>query len=166
MISLVYAQDLNGGIGYKNDLPWNLPNDLKFFKRMTMGHTMIMGRKTFESMGCRLLPGRETIVVTRDSNYGKSILGLKVINDPQEVITLATQKSIKVIGGAALFKAILPYADEIVRTLIHAELEADTFMPDINQDEWELVKVEQGIVDEKSIYPHEYQWWERRKDNL
>lgn len=162
MITLVYAQDKNGGIGYQNDLPWHLPNDLKFFKRVTMGHTMVMGRRTFESMGCRLLPGRETVVVTRDVNYGRDIEGLICLHSIEDVLELSKDKSLKVIGGAQLFLDVLPHADEIIRTVIDAEFPADTFMPDIDENQWTLVQVENGTTDEANIYPHQYQWWKRK----
>lgn len=162
MISFVYAQERDGGIGYQGDLPWHLPNDLKFFKEMTMGHTMLMGRKTFEAMNQRLLPGRETVVLTTQSDYGKDIQGLKVIHTVEEALGMAQNQTLKVIGGAELFNLFLPYADEIIRTVIDDSFPADVYMPPINQNEWTLVKTEQGITDEKNRHAHQYEWWQRQ----
>lgn len=162
MITFVYAQEINGGIGYQNDLPWHLPNDLKFFKEVTMGHTMIMGRKTFEAMDQRLLPGRETVVVTRQTDYGKDIEGLIVVHSIEEVIAMGRDEKLMVIGGASLFQELLPHADEIIRTMIWEEFPADTFMPAIDENEWELVKTVDGQLDEKNQIPHQFQWWERK----
>ena len=81
MLTLVYAQDQAGGIGYQNQLPWHLPNDLKFFKQVTLGHAILMGRKTFESMGCRLLPGRTSYVLTRQEDYKSEIEGLHRVHN-------------------------------------------------------------------------------------
>lgn len=162
MISFVYAQERDGGIGYQNGLPWHLPNDLKFFKAMTMGHTMLMGRKTFESMNKRLLPGRETVVLTTQVGYGEDIKGLKVVHSVEEVLAMAQSKTIKVIGGAEIFKLLLPYADEIIRTVIDDSFPADVYMPAIDQKEWTLVKTEQGKTDENNIRAHQYEWWQRQ----
>lgn len=159
MITFVYAQEARGGIGYQNQLPWHLPNDLKFFKETTMGHTMLMGRKTFESMGKRLLPGRQTVVMTRDLNYGKEIEGLTVINSLEEGLDLAKNQELMVIGGADVFKIFLPYADQIIRTFIEQEFPSDVFMPPINEAEWQLNKVVAGTLDEKNTIPHQYEWW-------
>ena len=162
MISFVYAQEARGGIGYQNQLPWHLPNDLKFFKETTMGHTMLMGRKTFESMGRRLLPGRKTVVMTRDLNYGKEIEGLTVIHRLEEGLELAKDQELMVIGGADIFKLFLPYADKIIRTLIEREFPSDVFMPAIDEAEWQLVKVVVGVLDENNTIPRQYEWWERK----
>lgn len=162
MITFVYAQEINGGIGYQNQLPWHLPNDLKFFKETTMGHTMLMGRKTFDSMNRRLLPGRQTVVMTRDLDYGKEIEGLTVIHSVEEGLALGKSKEVMVIGGADIFKLFLPYADRIIRTQIQAAFPSDVVMPPINEREWHLDKVVPGVLDEKNMIPHQFEWWSRK----
>lgn len=164
MITFIYAQDKNGGIGYQNDLPWYLPNDLKHFKRETMGHTIVMGRKTFESMNRRLLPGRHSVVVTRQADYGKEIEGLSVLHAVQDVIQLAKQEDIFVIGGAELFNALFPYADQIIRTVIFDSFPADVYLPEIDEKNFTLHKKEHNKQDDDNAYPYEYQWWVRKKE--
>ncbi|MBG9979992.1 dihydrofolate reductase [Facklamia sp. DSM 111018] len=165
MITYVYAQDKRGAIGYNNDLPWYLPNDLKFFKKVTMGHSILMGRKTFESMNKRLLPGRKTIVMTSDVEYGQDIEGLKVVNSIDQVIKLANDQELMVIGGAGVFKSLFPYVDRIIRTVIDEEFEADTYMPELDTNQFELVQEQIGKIDEKNKYAHRFEWWERKKEN-
>lgn len=162
MISFVYAQERDGGIGYQNELPWHLPNDLKFFKAMTMGHTMLMGRKTFEAMDQRLLPGRKTVVLTNQADYGQDIEGLEVVHTVEEVLALSKGQTLKVIGGAKIFKQLFPYADEIIRTVIDESFPADVYMPAIDEDQWTLIKTEAGITDEKNHYAHQFEWWQRK----
>lgn len=162
MITYVYAEDLKGGIGYQNDLPWKLPNDMKFFKKVTMGHTILMGRSTFESMDCRLLPGRQTVVLTRSKDYGKDIEGLKVVHNVEEVIELAKDQELMVIGGAGVFASLMDHVDQIIRTKIEAEFPADTFMPEIDEKTFRLNKTIQAETDEKNPYSHRFEWWVRR----
>ncbi len=164
MITFIYAQDKNGGIGYQNDLPWHLPDDLKHFKRETMGHTMVMGRKTFESMGQRLLPGRQSVVVTRQVDYGQAIEGLKVIHNVEEVLQLAEEKDLFVIGGAELFNALWPNVDRIIRTVIFESFPADVYLPEIDSAKFTMIEKKTVPIDDKNAYSHEYQWWERNKE--
>ncbi|MBR7928343.1 dihydrofolate reductase [Aerococcaceae bacterium zg-ZUI334] len=161
MITFIYAQDEQGGIGYQNQLPWHLPNDLKFFKAQTMGKTIVMGRKTFESMGCRLLPGRNTVVVTRDTSYKQEIVGLTVLSTVDEVLRMSEQEPLMVIGGAQLFNTLLPYADCVIRTQIKAVFDSDVFMPELDATKWHCEKIEQGIMDEKNQIPHQFEWWKK-----
>ena len=163
MISLVYAQDRSGVIGNDNRLPWHLPNDLKFFKQVTMGHPMIMGRKTFESMNQRLLPGRKTIVFTSEKSYGQDIKGLELVHSLEDILDYAKNKSVRVIGGAQVFNLVWDHADQIIRTVIDHDFIGDTYVKAIDQSEWSLVRVEQGIVDDRSPYSHRYEWWERKE---
>lgn len=160
-MTFIYAQDMNRGIGYHNQLPWSLPNDLKFFKEQTMGHTIVMGRKTFESMGKRILPGRQTVVVTSTQNYGTDISGLHVVHSIDDIVTLSKTQHLIVIGGSGLFNALWHEVDQIIRTQIFERFNADVFMPEINQAVWQLTKVEQGIVDEYNHYPHQFEWWKK-----
>ena len=159
MITLVYAQDANGGIGYRHQLPWHLPNDLKHFKQVTLGHTMVMGRTTFDGMGQRLLPGRQTIVLSRQADYGKQIEGLQVYTAIEPILALAQEQEVMVIGGTQVFQAFLPYADRMIRTVIEAEFEVDTYMPAIEWDQWRCEQRSVGVVDEKNRYAHTFEWW-------
>ncbi|WNB92944.1 dihydrofolate reductase [Bacillus sp. NEB1478] len=152
MISFVVAMDENRAIGKDNDLPWYLPNDLKYFKKVTMGKPIVMGRKTYESIG-KPLPGRENIVVTRDKQYQAE--GTTVVHSVNEVLQIDAEE-ICVIGGAELFKLFLPKADRLYITEIHETFEADTFFPPLNESEWQEVSRESGTVDEKNKYPHDF----------
>ena len=161
MLSAVWAQDKNGVIGLNGTLPWHMPADLKFFKETTINHTIVMGRTTFEGMGRRILPNRHTIVLTRDQDYKSP--GAQIMHDIQEVVEYAAHKSepVYVIGGAVVFKDLLPYFDQLVCTRIDGEFEGDTFFNDVNWDEWKLVKSIEGTVDENNVYPHRFETYER-----
>lgn len=127
MLSFIVAMDENNVIGKDNDLPWYLPNDLKYFKKMTSGHTIIMGRKTFESIG-RPLPNRKNIVLTRDQQYKAE--GCTVIHSVDELESYLHEDEVFLIGGAELFKTTLPKADRLYITRIHATFDGDTFFRD------------------------------------
>lgn len=137
MISLIVAHDENRVIGYQNKIPWYLPEDLAFFKKTTMGKPMIMGRKTFESIG-KPLPGRTSIVVTRDPLY--QVEGATVVHSFEEALKEAEKenKEIMVIGGEQLFKMALPVADILYITKIQHAFKGDTYFP-VYGDEWKKV---------------------------
>jgi dihydrofolate reductase len=159
MISFVVAMDENRAIGKDNDLPWYLPNDLKHFKKTTMGKPIVMGRKTYESIG-KPLPGRENIVVTRDQSYEAE--GTTIVHSVDEVLQINAEE-ICVIGGSEIFKQFLPVADRLYITEIHHTFEADTYFPELNDNEWKEVSRTEGIVDEKNKYPHEFVVYEKIK---
>jgi dihydrofolate reductase len=161
MISLMWAMDNNRVIGKNNQLPWHLPEDLKFFKRTTIGHSIAMGRKTWDSIG-RPLPGRENIVITRNSEF--TCEGCTVLNSIEDLLEYSQQKNdeIFVIGGAEIFKLILPSADKLYLTRIYDEFEGNTFFPVLNMEEWTLLSHEKGIKDEKNPYDYEFMIYERR----
>ena len=165
MITFVYAQDRKGAIGYRNQLPWHLPNDLKFFKEVTMGHTMLMGRHTFEGMEKRLLPGRKTVVMTSNPDYGQEIPELEVVTSVEEALDLAQDQELMVIGGAGVFKSLWDHADLIVRTVIDGEFPADVYMPPIDPEEFKCIKSKPGQTDDKNPYPHTFEWWQRKVNN-
>lgn len=126
-ITLILARARNGVIGASGGLPWHLPEDLAFFKRTTMGHPIVMGRKTWESIG-RPLPGRRSVVVTRDRGYAAA--GAEVVHGLDEAVALcADAAEIFVIGGAGLYADALPRADRLLLTEIDAEFDGDTFLP-------------------------------------
>lgn len=129
MISLMVAHDPNRVIGLNNDLPWHIPEDLQYFKKTTMEKAMVMGRKTYESIG-RPLPGRLSIVVTRDKSY-QAVEGVVVVHDLDEAIARAKEYAdeVMVIGGAEIFKLTMECADRLYITEIHEQFEGDTFFP-------------------------------------
>ncbi|MBY0122707.1 dihydrofolate reductase [Bacillus sp. S/N-304-OC-R1] len=163
MISLIWAMGENKVIGINNSLPWHLPEDLKFFKRTTLGHPVAMGRKTLDSLG-RLLPGRENIVITRNHDF--SYEGCTVLHSVEELIMYAEQKNeeIFVIGGAEIYQAFLPFADRLYITRIHAAFTGDTFFPELNMEEWDLISREKGIQDEKNPYDYDFNIYKRKLD--
>jgi dihydrofolate reductase len=144
MISLIVAHDSNRVIGKDNELPWHLPEDLGYFKRMTMGKAMVMGRKTYESIG-RPLPGRLSIVVTRNPDYTAE--GVVVVNDLKVGIEKAKAYApeVMIIGGAEIFNMVMEIADRLYITLIKAEFEGDTFFPSY-EDEWTLKSTSEEII--------------------
>lgn len=133
-VTLILARARNGVIGAKGGLPWHLPEDLAFFKRTTMGHPIVMGRKTWESIG-RPLPGRRSVVVTRDRSF--SAAGAETVHSLDEAIALCSgADEIFVIGGAHLYADALPRADRLLLTEIHADFDGDTFLPAPSAREW------------------------------
>lgn len=126
-ITIVVARAINGVIGREGKLPWHIPDDLKRFKRLTMGSAMVMGRRTFESLP-GLLPGREHIIMTRDPDW--KVEGTKVATSRQQALTLAGDAPVSVIGGSAIFELFLPLADRVELTEVLAEIEGDTEMAD------------------------------------
>ncbi len=159
MISLLWAMDEKRAIGRNNQLPWHLPEDLKYFKRVTMGKPIAMGRKTYDSIG-RPLPGRENIVITR--SQGITIEGCTVIHDVKGLLK-RNDEELFVIGGAEIFKEILPYADRLYVTEIREEFEADTFFPEYNLSDWELIESIPGVKDEKNPYDYEFLVYQRKQ---
>ena len=147
-ITLVAAIASNNVIGKENSLPWNIPEDLKRFKQMTSGHTILMGRKTFDSIG-RPLPNRQNIVMTKDENFDQE--GIKVINDFDEALELIKESNddIFVIGGSKIYELFEPVANALAITRILKDFEGDAFFPDINWDLWQIEK-EENFFDEKS----------------
>jgi dihydrofolate reductase len=160
MLSLIWAMDKNQLIGNANALPWRLPADLAFFKSKTQGHPVIMGRKTYDSLG-RPLPNRENIVLTRDNNV--EISGCSIANSVHDVVELVKGKDAFVIGGAEIYKLFLPLADELVVTFVAGEFYGDTYFPTVDFDQWEIIEEIDGVVDEKNIHPHKFVTYARIK---
>lgn len=144
----------NRVIGAKGRIPWYLPNELKLFKSLTMGHHIVMGRKTYESIN-RLLPGRTTVIVTRQRDY--IVPGAIVVHSVKEALNACRgDEEIIVIGGADLFRETLPIADRLYLTVVDAEPEGDTFMPEIDMSEWRETSPQSFEPDEK--HPHAYRF--------
>jgi len=147
-------------IGRDNALPWHLPEDLKRFKRLTMGKPMVMGRRTFESIG-KPLPGRLNIVVTRDTNYRRE--GVTVVHDVDGALRAAGDApEVMVIGGAELFRALLPRAGRIHLTRVHGNIEGDVMWPALDERDWAVVERETHAADERHAYAMTFEVWEKR----
>lgn len=162
ILSLLVAADENNLIGRDNQLPWHLPNDLKYFKNLTWGMPILMGRKTFESIG-KPLQGRKSIVITRNEGWKRD--GVKVVHSIDDAIKAADDYAVKeifVIGGAEIFKTSLPGAHRIYLTRIHHAFEGDVYFPQLSPAEWTLVRSKACKADEKNKYPHTFEVWERK----
>ena len=161
-ISFIVAVSENNVIGKKNQLPWQLPSDMKYFKNKTWALPVVMGRKTFEALG-KPLEGRTNIVITRQTDWKPA--GVEIVHSIDQAIVEATKldaKEIFIIGGAEIFSAALPSADRIYLTLIHHDFEGDAFFPTLNQDEWKLASSTDFAADEKNKFDHSFQVWERK----
>jgi dihydrofolate reductase len=157
-VSLIVAVAENGVIGRGGKLPWRLSDDLRRFKRLTMGHTIIMGRRTWESIG-RALPGRRMVVVTHQPNYCVNAAGIGVVNSLDEALNVATvagDDEAFVIGGAELYRAALPRADRLHVTRVHAEVGGDTYFPQIDWRQWRLIDSETHEADERNEYRYSF----------
>lgn len=153
MISFLLALDRNKLIGKDNDLPWHLPADLNYFKRVTMGHTIVMGRKTYQSIG-KPLKGRENVVLTHDPHFEAP--GCTVVHSPEDVLKLSRpDNEVFVIGGNGVFKAFEPYVDRLYLTEIDHAFEGDTYFT-MDYANWLVQSEEEGTVDEINLYPHRF----------
>ena len=166
IISLIVALDEKRGIGKAGKLPWRLSSDLKRFRELTMGHHMIVGRKTFESIG-KPLPGRIMIVVTRDAGFKPE--GSLVTGSIRDALTLARERGeteVFVIGGAEIYEQTLDLADRIYLTQVHAEVDCDVFFPEIEFDLWkETMRMDQP-ADEKNQYGFTFTVLDRKSIDL
>ena len=162
MIAFLWAEDLNGVIGKDGQLPWYLPNDMKFFKRMTVDQIVVMGRKTFEGMGAKPLSDRVNIVLTSDRTY--SAEGAVVLHSREEVIDYIkdSSKNILIIGGAGVFKTFLEDANLLYRTVIEELFDGDTLMIPIDWGKWEKVDSVAGEIDEKNKHVHRFETYVRK----
>ncbi|KPU43130.1 dihydrofolate reductase [Oxobacter pfennigii] len=163
MLSYVVAVSRNNVIGKNNSLAWRLPDDVKFFREKTLSETktMIMGRKTFESLP-KVLPGRKHIVYTRDKNYKIDDPNVEIIHTIDEILPYAkSDQEYFVIGGGEIFKMLFPYTQRMYLTEIHENFEGDTFFPDYDKSQWKVTEKKEGTIDEKNIYPHTYLTLER-----
>lgn len=161
MLIAIWAQDKNGLIGKNNRLPWHLPNDLRFFKETTINHTLVMGRKTFEGMGGRPLPNRQTIVLTRDKDYQAE--NVMVMHSLDEVLAYdqANQGKTFIAGGSAIYSEFMPYCEKIYRTFIEERFEGDAYFPEVSWNKWQLTERKQGPKDEKNPYRYYFETYER-----
>lgn len=163
MLSIIVAVAENNVIGKDNKLIWHLPEDLKRFKKLTTGHTIIMGRKTFESLG-RILPNRKHVILCNDMELNIEDENVEVLEDISMLKQYidSTEENF-VIGGATIYKLLLPYANKIYLTLIHEKFEGDVFFPEIKEKDWKVIETEKGLKDEKNPYDYEYITYTREK---
>lgn len=159
VITLIVAAADNGVIGRDNALPWHLPDDLKRFKQLTLGKPIVMGRRTFESIG-KPLPGRQNIVLTRDANYRRE--GVTVVHDADAAVRAAGEAAeIMVIGGAELFRLFLPRAGRVHLTRVHGDIAGDVSWPPLDPHEWKEVGRERHEADDRHVHPMTFEVWEK-----
>ncbi|GAA4314770.1 dihydrofolate reductase [Christiangramia aestuarii] len=157
---MIAAAAENNALGKDNDLVWHLPDDFKRFKRLTSGHHIIMGRKTFESFP-KLLPERTHVIITRKDDYNPE--GTIVVNSLEEALRVSKlDEQPFIIGGGEIYKMGMDVADRIELTRVHAEFEADTYFPEIDEDEWKVIKEQFHEEDEKHDHSFTYLTYERR----
>jgi len=160
MLTIIAAAAENNALGKDNQLVWHLPDDFKRFKRLTSGHHIIMGRKTFDSFP-KLLPNRTHVVITRQENFRKE--DVLVVNSLERAIELsADDPEAFVIGGGEIYKMSMKLADKIELTRVHGTFEADTFFPEIDENQWKLVSEEFHEKDEKHNQAFTYLTYERK----
>jgi len=158
-ITIVVAISENNAIGKDNQLLWHLPADLKHFKNKTTGKTIIMGRKTYDSIG-KPLPNRRNIVITRQQ--GLQFAGIEVVNSLHEGLALCKDENeVFIIGGAEIYKQALPLVDKIELTRVHQEFEADAFFPELDQETWKETWKEDHLPDEKNKFAYTFATLER-----
>ena len=161
IVSLLVGVDEAGGIGKRGKEPWRLSDDLKRFKSLTWGHHMIMGRKTYESIG-RALPGRTSIVITRNPDFQAP--GCLIVSSLASALRLAEEQGEQeafVIGGGQIFSQALPLAQRLHLTRVHANLDCDVFFPPLVEREWAVIEHSEHPADEKNEFPFTYLLLER-----
>lgn len=164
MIKLIVAKASNNVIGDKNNLIWHLPNDLKHFKNLTTGHPIIMGRKTYESLG-RPLPNRTNIIITRDQNFIDD--QIIITHSLEQALAKANeiQEDVFVIGGGEIYKQAMEYVDVIYLTEVHHEFNGDTYFPEIDEESFEEVERVHHMKDEKHPYSYSFITYKRIKES-
>lgn len=161
IVSLVAAASDNNVIGKNNTLPWRLPADMKFFKTLTMGHTVIMGRKTYDSMG-KPLGGRKNVVITRNKDFKAE--GCVVVPSIDEALKLcASENEVFIIGGAEIYRQSIKMADKIYLTRVHGDFDGDAFFPDIPAAEWDEIEHTDYEADEKNPVSYSFLIFFNRK---
>ncbi len=161
-VAIVIATSLNNAIGKNNQLLWHLPADLKFFKNITMGGPIVMGRKTFQSIG-RALPGRKNVVITRDANFNSDKkFDVEVVSSIEQAIAnLHKEENVYIIGGGEIYKQSMHLVDVIYRTLVHTIIDGDVYFDEIDLTKYKLVWEEKHFADEKNKYDYTFQKFEK-----
>lgn len=163
MLSIIVAVAKNNVIGKDNQLIWHLPEDLKRFKRLTTNHTIIMGRKTFESLG-RVLPNRKHVILCNDAKMSVDDENVEILDDISKLKKYKdSEEENFVIGGATIYKLLMSYADKMYVTHINEEFEGDVYFPEISENDWKITEREKGLRDEKNPFDYEYVTYERIK---
>lgn len=160
-INIIVAASENNVIGVDNRLPWHLPADLKYFKQLTTGHAIIMGRKTFDSIG-KPLPNRRNLVITKSKTFSHE--GITVVNSIDNAIEACeTEENVFVIGGETIYAQMLSITHQIYLTRVHVKVENGTaFFPSLNPDEWELTSSDAHTKDEKNAWAYTFEVYKRR----
>ena len=160
MISLIAAVAKNGVIGVDNSMPWHLPADMKFFRETTMGKPLVMGRKTFESIGSKPLPGRTNIVITRDRNFrAENCLLVHSIDDA--LAAADGSDEVMIMGGSSFYEQMLTRADRIYLTQVHADIEGDAWFPELKSGSWKEISRQDFSADEKNPFDYSFVILER-----
>ena len=158
-ISMVAAMAMNRVIGAANDIPWKAPGEQRRFRELTEGHLVVMGRRTYESIG-RPLPGRDNLVLTRDRRWWAS--GVIVVHSVEQALAQAGANELVAIGGAQIYRLLMPFARRIYLTHVHADVPGDTFFPDFDPTQWDDVECRMHPADEEHAYPVTFVTLERR----
>jgi len=164
-LSVIAAVAENGVIGRQGDLPWHLSADLKRFKQLTMGHAIVMGRKTWESIGCPL-PGRTSVVISRQADYQPGFAEVRVATNLDDAMTVVRstdcdQDEAFVIGGARIYEMSLARADRLLLTRVHANVEGDVWFPEVDWKRWRMTEEIRHAADERNNYDYSFQVFER-----
>lgn len=158
-VSIIVAASANNVIGMGGGLPWHLSEDLRRFKEITMGKPMIMGRATWESIG-KALPGRRSIVLTRQADYEAE--GAEVVNTPEAALELTGDADeVMIIGGGKIYEEFMPITERIYLTRVHAEIDGDTFFPELGEDEWRIVSSKPLPANDERPFSISFQTLER-----
>lgn len=157
MLSIIVAKASNDVIGSDNKLLWHISEDLKRFKEITSGHTIIMGRKTFESLP-KVLPNRHHIIITRDTNFKVDSEAVTIINDISDLIGKFkdTEEEAFIIGGGEIYKTLMPYTKKLYLTRVYKDFEGDTTFPSINYDEWTVINKSEIKVNPKDNLNYDF----------
>lgn len=158
-LSILVSHDKQRVIGYQNQLPWHLPNDLKHVKQLSTGHTLVMGRKTFESIG-KPLPNRRNVVLTNNHSFKHE--GVDVIHSIEEINDIPGQ--VFIFGGQTLFEEMIDKVDDMYITVVDGKFQGDTFFPPYTFEDWEVESSVEGQLDEKNTIPHTFLHLVRRND--
>lgn len=158
--SAIVATDSKGLIGKNNTLPWHLPADLKHFKELTTGHSIVMGRKTFDSLPKGALPNRRNIVLSKNKTL--QCTNAEVYHSPEQIFkATAAENEVFIIGGANIYNLFIPFLDKIYLTFIHHQFDGDTFFPALNPHQWSLISEEIKLADEKNKWDYSFRVYEK-----
>jgi len=162
-ISIIFAMTDDAVIGIDNALPWKLPADMRWFRKHTLGKTILMGRKTFESFGAKPLPERRNIIVTTDTNYNAK--GIDIVHSLESGLALESdQEELMVIGGSNIYQQCLPLANRLYMTLVHADIKGDALFPTFDKADWIEQEVEHFEADEKHQHPYSFYVLDRKRE--